>query len=302
MGQTRLNIAQLSHLISTIATRCQSVQSLAYFDCLDLIDSLEFHVLNITSQTDEDAELKALIDTAKHLHTDLTTRTQTLMKALIQDIRAQSFASSHLQQMIADYRRSAKDKLPKNQPGYDALDSFLGQLLRVDFVPSETRPRTDEMIYLQPTPGRIILDLLEHVTLSETDTFYDFGSGLGHVSLIVSLLTHCRAVGIEYEPSYVTYANLCAQKLHCSQVTFINQDVRQASFDDGTVFFMYTPFQGSIMRQVLDRLYKLSRTKPITLCTYGACTRIIQMETWLTSQRDVVAVDYELGVFVSDHK
>jgi hypothetical protein len=37
----------------------------------------------------------------------------------------------------------------------------------------------------------------------------------------------------------------------------------------GTVFYMYTPFKGAMLQQVLERLHAESRRRSIRLCTYG---------------------------------
>lgn len=83
----------------------------------------------------------------------------------------------------------------------------------IHYEPSETCRRTEEMIYQQPTPGRIILELINELPFTGADCFYDLGSGLGRVQILVSLLTHVFTIGIEYEPTYVHYARYSAQKL-----------------------------------------------------------------------------------------
>ena len=42
------------------------------------------------------------------------------------------------------------------------------------------------------------------------------------------------------------------ERLKLERVTFIQQDARAADFSGGTVFYLYTPFTGSILRSVLD--------------------------------------------------
>ena len=44
------------------------------------------------------------------------------------------------------------------------------------------------------------------------------------------------------------------QELNLSEVDFINVDAREAEYADGTVFFLYTPFEGKMLLEVLGRL------------------------------------------------
>ena len=68
------------------------------------------------------------------------------------------------------------------------------------------------MVFYQPTPGRIIFELVERAALQKHDTFYDLGSGLGQVVILVSLLSGARAKGIEFDPAYCEYARRCATR------------------------------------------------------------------------------------------
>jgi hypothetical protein len=64
-------------------------------------------------------------------------------------------------------------------------------------------------------------------------------------------------------------------------VTFHNVDAREANYTDGTFFFLYTPFTGRLLQTVLARLETEARTRPITIATYGACSRDVAQQTWL---------------------
>jgi len=110
------------------------------------------------------------------------------------------------------------------------------------------------------------------------------------VALLVGLLTDAQVRGIEFEPAYCAYAQERAHSLNLSRVTFHNVDAREADYTDGTFFFLYTPFTGRILQAVLARLETEARTHPITIATYGACTRDVAQQTWL---RPVVEQEFE---------
>lgn len=166
---------------------------------------------------------------------------------------------------------------------YDCRDEVLSGILQLR-EPSQTNLRpAREMVFYQPTPVRHILRLMEASALSEADVFVDLGSGLGHVSLLVSLLAGVESRGIEVEAAYVASAQECAQRLHQSRVRFIHGDARTADLAVGTVFYLYSPFIGSILMDVLHRLRTESAMRPIRICTLGSCTSTVAKESWLAA-------------------
>lgn len=267
-----------------------------YFDCLEAMDALEFHVLD-RMEPGSNTAMAAIGERAGELHRRLTDIAQAAIDTLIGEIRSQRMARADLLARFQGYARAGAGPMMGDRPDYDLFDDFLSDLLAVDIEPCETHPLTDEMVALQPTPGRIIMEMIRVLPLTEADRFYDLGSGLGRVPILVSLLTGVRAVGIEVEPTYVDYARGSAEKLGLAGIEFRSMDVRDADFRDGTVFFLYTPFTGSILRGVLDRLREVSRDRRITVCSYGPCTTIMQRESWLDSVKDSYSVLYRLEVF-----
>ncbi len=49
----------------------------------------------------------------------------------------------------------------------------------------------------------------------------------------------------------------------------------------GTVFYLYTPFLGTILRAVLDLLRREAIGREIRVCTFGPCTPTVGAERWL---------------------
>lgn len=93
------------------------------------------------------------------------------------------------------------------------------------------------MVFYQKTPGRVIFELAEKCRFTEDDVFFDLGSGLRQVAILVHLLTGMAAKGIEFEPAFCNYARVFAAALNLTGVTFINIDARDADYSTGTVFF-----------------------------------------------------------------
>lgn len=166
--------------------------------------------------------------------------------------------------------------------GYDYRDEVVAGVLQLR-EPSEPRLHPlPEMVFYQPTPVRHILHLMKAGAFSQGDVFVDLGSGLGHVALLASMLTGVRSFGIEVDPAYVASAQECAQSLHLSKVRFIREDARAADLSSGTVFYLYSPFTGSILAEVLARLQQDSKSRPIKIGALGPCTCILAKESWLT--------------------
>ncbi len=168
-----------------------------------------------------------------------------------------------------------------NGVGYDYLDVLVSGTLQFDEPDESIASLAPEMVFYQPTPARYVFDLIRHAELKSGDVLIDLGSGLGHVSLLAAICTPAQCIGIELEAAYVACAKKSALALNVSNVTFIQQDARLADFANGTVFYLYTPFTGTILRDVLDRLKQEAADRQIRVCTLGPCTLIVEKEPWL---------------------
>src|SRR5882762_5904242 len=154
-----------------------------------------------------------------------------------------------------------------NCTGYDYLDELVSGVLQFEEPSAEIVRLESEMVPYQPTPARHIFDLIRRTALTEQDSLIDLGSGLGHVTLIASICTSASCTGIELEPSYVECARKSARSLNLNNVKFIQGDARAANLSDGTVFYLYTPFSGAILRDVLNSLRQEAVTREIRICT-----------------------------------
>jgi hypothetical protein len=165
--------------------------------------------------------------------------------------------------------------------GYGVLDELISSVFRFD-EPADVGAEADpELVAYQPTPARCIFDLIHAAALTADDVLVDLGSGLGHVPLMTSICTPARSIGIEREAAYVEQARRCAARLNLGRVEFVQQDARAADLSAGTVFYLYTPFIGTVLRGVLDRLQREARMRPIRVCSYGPCTPMLAQESWL---------------------
>jgi hypothetical protein len=178
---------------------------------------------------------------------------------------------------------------------YSPLDVLLAGLFDAGELPDEL-PQTPEMVAYQPAPGRVILSLLAEVR--DDDVVYDLGSGLGRVVLCVALLTAARARGVEFQPSFCAYATRAAHQVNAREAQFVALDARDANLNDGTLFFLYTPFRGALLRAVLAQLRAVAAQRTIRVCTFGPCTAEVISEPWLRLRSGSSSPD-ELATFDS---
>jgi hypothetical protein len=228
--------------------------------------------------------------TDSHLHQrakTLRTRLEAANLELYQCVRSDIVRGGRpraLLQWLRDSASQNESKSPLPGPGFDWRDELVSGVLQLHEPSEPNLQPSPEMVFYQPTPVRHILQLITTTGLAEDDVFVDLGSGLGHVPLLVSMVTGALSIGIEVQEAYVASARECAQSLRLSRVRFIPQDAREADLSSGTVFYLYSPFKGSILTEVLGALRTESKRKSIKICSLGPCTRTIANETWLKAR------------------
>jgi hypothetical protein len=182
---------------------------------------------------------------------------------------------------------------------YDYLDALLSGVVSWDEPGDDIAPLAQDMVFYQPTPARHIFDLIQRLPLGHDDVLIDLGAGLGHVPLLAAICTKARCIGVEWERAYVACAERSAKALKLANASFIQQDARTADVSRGTVFYLYTPFTGAMLRTVLDRLAGQAALRSIRVCTLGPCTQVIAGESWLTPLGASHSPD-RIAVFRSD--
>lgn len=230
-------------------------------EVLDQLESGLVHGLLPSSSRDETlvAELEAI--------------NQQLFQTLREDIRRGQGAES-LRAWAASLRGS------DSGDSYGPLDTLISGVLDLN-EPPDAIELAPEMVFYQPTPARHIFDFIEQASPTQGDVVMDLGAGLGHVTLLTAICTDARCIGIELQASYVASARQCGQVLQIRNAQFLAQDVREADMSCGTVFYLYTPFTGGILRTVLDALRREAAGRVIYLCTLGPCTAVVAEESWL---------------------
>jgi SAM-dependent methyltransferase len=260
---------------------------------IEALDRLEFvidRLAELRGSPNQPAALATLQHHAEHLTQHLESINAGVFQQLRGAIRTGTCRGATLKAMLDQYaptNRRADDYF-----SYDVLDVLINGVLLPHPAPSASHKREPEMVDYQPTPARIVSELVAQAQLTAADLFYDLGAGLGQVPMLVHLLSGVRTVGVEYQPSYCAYARTCAAELDLRDVSFVQADVRNATYTDGTVFFLYTPCVGSMLQTTLDLLRIVAHQCPIRIFSYGPCTPQIAQQLWLKRQPHGV-----LGIF-----
>ena len=230
---------------------------------LDVLDRLELHV-----DSSGDATLLARAEVLRAHLEDINRR---LYAALRQDIRAGKNAFAAWIEAL--------EPAPEGD-GYDYRDDLVSGVLALD-EPDEVAPLPPEMVFYQPTPARHIFELIRRAGMNERDVVMDLGSGLGIVPMLVAMATEARTVGVEREAAYVDAARQCARNLDVARVSFECRDAREADFSVATLFYLYTPFTGDVMRSVLGAIRHEAARRSVRVASFGPCTKVLAAESWL---------------------
>jgi SAM-dependent methyltransferase len=146
-----------------------------------------------------------------------------------------------------------------------AVERLLG--LTEGDAPPSAPPGPDMVGYHASGVAPIVRALVE-ARVGPADVVIDLGAGLGKVTLLARLLTGATVRGIEAQLPLVARAREAAARLG-AEVSYVHEDARTADISDGTVFFLYLPFTGSVLAQVVERLREVAARRAIVVCALG---------------------------------
>lgn len=245
------------------------------------------------------AAIQTLQQQATHLQTTLAAVNDRLFQQVRSAIHRGALTGAALRHYLDDFTAYTPQTRDGVYLSYDGLDLLLDGIFDLKAAPTPTLTPTVDMVHCEETPARVLLDLIDHIDFTPTDVFYDLGAGMGQVVMLVHLLTGVKAKGVEIEPAFCAFAQQQAQALGLDGVTFINRDARLADYQDGTLFFMFTPFRGQLLQTVLARLHHEAQQRIIRLCTFGSCSPRVAEQPWLRPLTPDARHEYKLVIFES---
>lgn len=143
-------------------------------------------------------------------------------------------------------------------------DAWADELLAIEPPPPDAPDLPHGSVPYLPCSVDEIAAMVLEVPLRPDDDFVDLGSGLGRVAILAHLLSGARARGVEIQEHLVRSGRARCDELDLP-VSFVRADAAGTELD-GSVFFLYAPFNGEMLTRVLGRLEEVARRRPIVLC------------------------------------
>jgi SAM-dependent methyltransferase len=168
--------------------------------------------------------------------------------------------------VVSTFRAAASNLLA---PSYDTgeFDRRFGtdtsSFVSVDDsgMPAE---RHAEALYYSPAVEPVVHRLIRSLPIATRDfTFIDVGSGKGRVVLLASMYAFDRVIGIELSPvtariaeeNVALFQSSAADLQQCADIAVQREDALGFDIPDtNLVFFLFNPFQGSILSGFVQRV------------------------------------------------
>ena len=180
--------------------------------------------------------------------------------------------------------------------GPDGLDGLIDCILGIEPNEVHLQRAETELVHYEPVPARVILELIDRVSVDDARVFYDIGTGLGRVNVLVALLATCSSKGVEIDRHLVSRARASVGALGLGErITFIREDATTAEVSDGTVFFLFSPFHGRPLDAFLSRFE--DRRERVWICSYGNSTIHIAGTPWLKARNTPHIDPFMLAIF-----
>ncbi|MBX5484227.1 MAG: hypothetical protein IRZ16_20565 [Myxococcaceae bacterium] len=238
---------------------------------------------------DDSAAARALVDRAMAVRRELEDVDEAIVSELRERIRTQRCAEAELMERLRRICDESSARWPNAFYGHG--DFFANALLgfepaalervAAEVEENERAGRNPEQVFYQATPVRQVLELIDRARVTADDVVFDLGAGIGKVAMLVNLLTGAKVVGVEIERAYSDYARARVEALGLRGVELRTQDARTARYDDATVVFMYHPFTGRLLDEVLERLRQQAERRPLRIGTLGRITFTLAQQSWL---------------------
>jgi hypothetical protein len=147
-------------------------------------------------------------------------------------------------------------------------DAWVDEMLGIEEAPPDMPDLPRGSVPFLPCGVDEILATVREVPIRHEHVVVDLGAGQGRVLMLAHLLTGARGVGVEIQEQLVTRARARCAELGVSDVSFVHANAVDLELD-GSVFFLYAPFNGEMLRSVLRRVEDVARRRPIVVCAVG---------------------------------
>jgi SAM-dependent methyltransferase len=115
--------------------------------------------------------------------------------------------------------------------------------------------------------------LFERVKINDSDVLVDVGCGQGRVlNYWLSLGLPNRLIGIELDPRVAEQARRRLRKY--SNVTVVTGDALEHVPEDGTIFYLYSPFNRQVMERFQSRILEVTAERDNVSIIYFNCVAL----------------------------
>jgi SAM-dependent methyltransferase len=171
-------------------------------------------------------------------------------------------------------------------------DDWLDLVLGIEEVLDDGPALPRGCVPYLPCSVSALLRVIERAEIRSHDVFVDVGSGVGRATALIHLLTGAAAIGLEIQPHLVQASRVLSARLALPRCRVVSGDaVRLAGhISGGSVFFLYCPFSGERLANVVDALEPIARTRTIRICCLDLELPARPWLTPLSPQSDELAV------------
>ena len=158
-----------------------------------------------------------------------------------------------------------------------------------------TQNRYGDSLEYVPSGYTAITAMLRHIRFSKDDVFVDFGCGKGRVIFAIATQRLRKVIGIEVDKTLADIARANLTNLIKVNVTRTPAEVLHSdatTFDprDGTIFFMFNPFERKTLEGVLNNIKTslISHPRDIRILynnpKHGV---VLDMQDWLVAEGEI---------------
>lgn len=138
-------------------------------------------------------------------------------------------------------------------------DKALGVSTFEDILRKKPASVYGKTIGYQTTSYSSLHKILNYLKLNADDVFIDLGCGKGRVIFLTAKERLKKVIGIELNPEHARAAkanlvNFIKRSLGNTAIEIVQGDVADFDLKEGTVFYMYNPFDLAIMIKILDKI------------------------------------------------
>jgi hypothetical protein len=160
------------------------------------------------------------------------------------------------------------------------------EALKERYPKEDLCPEFFEGIYTMDTSYSFTREFIRAAKPAATDIVYDLGAFHGRVGFYGALTTDAKYKCVEIAPERVNAGQETKDRLGIDNLEFIQGDVKDVDYSDGTIFYLFNPFTARTFRKVISELKNIAKTKTITLgVNYDERNRFSSLD-WLEKVSD----------------